>query len=680
MLQNYNPDKLKDDISYSLDSNLVKNEFKINENNKDSILIRNIDIKQDICSTNFEKDLKRLPSNLKFIRKYIYLEFIPKIEKTIGDLEAVKLSSNYDENVCNLRPFSVHKLPNITCFDLFETNNIKKSSINKMIYGTDDGNLGIYDLNSQKVLIEKQINPTGNLSKSRIDVIGTSSIKYFDIYITRIAVHMRGVPNIQIMIYNHSYSIINNECEISLTEGSQSNEVNISLASLVKEIKFSNDSYYMSVVDYSGGVRIFKFNDLPNTGVLAKDKLPQKKENPISMQFAFGFSKLHNPPLNPPASKSMDNQAVGEKPVLITYLKNREIENITIIPIPQKLKEETNLFNSGTNKDKKVSQPVANKNQPLEKNKKMDLKTNKKDAPVADIIDSEFAEQANPNSINYDTKAIYDEKTSTDITPLLKYNKNQPYITFIQKKFIYQDKTNGGYLSNKITIGAYVSFYGSNNLKFISLYPYLTESMKNAFKLSKLNGAPAMSSEDSLALSSQMLKKEKDYINFIKNKLDQVNSELNQIAYSSTNNLTELRLREINKDKVISTDRNQIVSSEISLRENTKSEINFMLLFPITCQSGSNNFSKLINILCIGMQDGSILLWDTELHTDIILFKEKRSEIIQMSLDDKYLISGSLDGQIHIYSMSEMRLIFTCYNSPHKNHPIQMVINCNNIL
>ena len=98
-----------------------------------------------------------------------------------------------------------------------------------------------------------------------------------------------------------------------------------------------------------------------------------------------------------------------------------------------------------------------------------------------------------------------------------------------------------------------------------------------------------------------------------------------------------------------------------------------MMLFPITCLIGYNNFSKMINILCIGMKDGSILVWDTELHTDITLFKEKRAEIVQMSLDENCLISGSLDGQIHVYNMTEKKLIFNCYNSPQKNFPIQTV-------
>ena len=104
MLHNYDSNQHIGNITDSeITNSPINDKLTINDKKTGSILFRNIDIKQDLCSTKFEKDIKRLPSNLKFIRKYIYLDFIPKLEKILGDLESIKQSANYDENICNVR-------------------------------------------------------------------------------------------------------------------------------------------------------------------------------------------------------------------------------------------------------------------------------------------------------------------------------------------------------------------------------------------------------------------------------------------------------------------------------------------------------------------------------------------------------------------------------------------------
>jgi len=671
----HDPHKLLN-LTTSILSTPCKEDTIEKEHNAESLLFQNIDINHDIFSTKFEKDLKRLPSNLKFIRKYIYLEFMPKLEKIIGDLESIKQSANYDENISYVRPLTVKKLPNITCFDLFETNNIKNSVLNKMIYGTINGILGIYDLESSKILIERQINPIASGGISRVDVIGTSSIKNFDSYITRIALQLRGDPNVQVMTFNHSYGILSNECVINLKDGLP-NDSNILLSSLICEIKFSKDTFYISLTDYLGGVRIFKFNDLPYAGAIRREtRSDSKKENPTSMQFSFGSSKVQVSNNNNliGTSKQSDNQSSSVKvqPVLVTYLKNKENENYTIIPSLNKPKEEVITGQTDIKdqlKDKKVLQTQRNNKRNNTLSRKMDISLGKKELTMQMTKDSGFYEPSNTTNPYYENKSAVDEKTSSDITPLQTYHSHHPFITFIQKKFITQDLSSGGYISSIITIGAYIGFYGNNNLKYISLYPYLTEGMKNISKFSMQKGAPVISQEDSISLASQLNKKEKEYINFLKMRLDAVNSELNQIGTTSA-----IISQDRNKEKVSNLrDKIQINPSDISYKEITKGEINFMMLFPITCLIGFNNFSKMINVICIGMKDGSILIWDTELHTDITLFKDKRAEIVQMSLEENFLISGSLDGQIHVYNMIEKKLIFNCYNSPQRNYPIQTV-------
>ena len=75
------------------------------------------------------------------------------------------------------------------------------------------------------------------------------------------------------------------------------------------------------------------------------------------------------------------------------------------------------------------------------------------------------------------------------------------------------------------------------------------------------------------------------------------------------------------------------------------------------------------------MNNGSILVWDTELHIDKFLFQEDRGEIISLSIDENYLISGSLDGQAHIYELINGNQIYKCYHNTHFNYPIQLVSN-----
>ena len=126
--------------------------------NEDNIRIRKLDIKIDPCLSEFERRLEMLPPNLKFIKKYLYLNFLPKIDKLIEDLEYIKLTPNYEEKITKIKPQSVLKIGSVfTCIDLFDTHNIKHMKTNKLVYGTSNGSIVIYDYENAKVLIEKPI-------------------------------------------------------------------------------------------------------------------------------------------------------------------------------------------------------------------------------------------------------------------------------------------------------------------------------------------------------------------------------------------------------------------------------------------------------------------------------------------------------------------------------------------
>jgi hypothetical protein len=130
-----------------------------------------------------------------------------------------------------------------------------------MIFGTMKGNLGIYDIDTDKIVIEI------NLSKqNRVDHISTSTIKYFDTYQTRIAASCRGETKIYILSYNHSFTGINTECILNtITPESTSPPEppeKINLMNIISGLKLSKDGYFLSVTDHAGGVRIFNFADI----------------------------------------------------------------------------------------------------------------------------------------------------------------------------------------------------------------------------------------------------------------------------------------------------------------------------------------------------------------------------------------------------------------------------------
>lgn len=635
------------------------------------LTIRKVDAKTDIYCTDFEKQISRLPSNLKFIKKYLYYELLPKVEKYIEDLEVIKETPNYDEKTPIIKPQIVSKVgTQITCMDSFDTHNIKHMRSTKIIYGTITGSVIIYDLESQRIICEKQI---GN--KSRIEIISTSTIKYYDALISRIAVTVRREPNVYIYTYNHSFTIISQESILNLKEGSQTDST-IQLSNLICNIKFSNDSFFVSLTDYSGGVRIYKFNDVPQTkdqGSIGSGTLlnPSKKEPVSGVQLSFQQGKDKRGSMMPGAggvatgnSNEMTQQSQQGNnytniPILITQVKYKEPENYTII---KKSKEDPNK-NQGQNASSVKPNAAQQKNQPA--------KTPAKDVKNAVGKDSQLQNLSSPlDENNYNLTAIIDEK-GNDLTPLLKFSKNHPFQSFVQKKLVFEEKQTGSFASCLVTIGMYIAFQGTNNLKYISLYTHLTENMKSIFKIVKSKASTNLSPDDTMSLGSSLAKREKEYINFLKSKLENqgmVNSNLPNINQQANSNDKNQKLP-VKNEKEKTSD----ISNNNTLDLAIKSEINFNTLFLITFFTSQKIFNSHNNLLGIGMNNGSILVWDAELHVDKFLLQDERADIVSISIDENYLVSGSIDGQVHIYNLLDGSMVYKSYHNAYRNNPIEVV-------
>ena len=92
--------------------------------------------------------------------------------------------------------------------------------------------------------------------------------------------------------------------------------------------------------------------------------------------------------------------------------------------------------------------------------------------------------------------------------------------------------------------------------------------------------------------------------------------------------------------------------------------------------NGQKEINKYNNLLGIGMIDGSILVWDCELHTDkFLLQKNSRFEITSIAIDENYLISGTIKGQIYIYDLIEGKEIFNCAHDPYSVSSFQLLMS-----
>ena len=77
-------------------------------------------------------------------------------------------------------------------------------------------------------------------------------------------------------------------------------------------------------------------------------------------------------------------------------------------------------------------------------------------------------------------------------------------------------------------------------------------------------------------------------------------------------------------------------------------ELNFTISFNIIVMNGQKAISKYNYLLDVGIIDGSVLVWDFELHVDTFLLqKNSRFEITSISVDENYLICGAIKGQIY---------------------------------
>ena len=325
---------------------------------------------------------------------------MPHLENTLDELEEIRKTPNYDEKVVKIRPLPTRSIPNeiISCIDLLNNNNIGEPNISKMIFGTMKGNLGIYDIEFDKTVIEI------NLSKqNRVEHITTSTIKYFDTYQTRIAACCRGETNIYILSYNHSFTGITTECILNTvtpeTNTPPTPPEKLQLNMVISGLKLSKDGYFLSVTDFDGGVRIFNFS---NIGI--QSQMQGAATNPATISNEDENAKSDN---NSNTSGIIDDKTLKEKKssklVISAVPQVSQDNNLKFIFVGRYQYNKTENFTILPNDTQQVDDKNKKKDQQQPKDAKK--KDNKKGGKGNDEGE---AEVKNPNE--YNIKSEFDEE------------------------------------------------------------------------------------------------------------------------------------------------------------------------------------------------------------------------------------------------------------------------------
>ena len=487
---------------------------------------------------------------------------------------------------------------------------------NKICLGTINGTIIIYDIESYRIVLEKSFTPG-----KRIEVISSSSVRYFDTYLSRIASVSRGDPNIYIFSFNHTFNVINHEFIISLYTPLNLNQPDIPISSLIYEMKFSPDTFYLAASDYAGGIRLYRFNDIPQNLKEMVDQKSDTKKDSFNNPFAFGAKKEEKQTIPQLNNKNDKKEDAGLTYMLINHYKFKEIENFSILKKDEIILDQKDKKNADKSKSQVIPQTTS--------------KNDKGKGPI----------QVVPTEPIYEIKPVLEG--NIDKTPVSMYPSKYPFFSFSQKRLIIDEKSNNNFISYLVTNGFYYSFYGSKNIKYVSLYPLINDKMKNSFKIYKSKNVILATTEESLSMANSKAKKEKEFVTFLKGKIDALNINVNSNLLN--NNQSNLL------DKI-----------------KTLEEFSFDLLYPLTCLALQKSYQT-SNYLGVGLKQGSIHVFDLDLQSDKHLFQTLKFEVSQISIDESYLLGCSVDGQVHIYDLVSGNCTYQCYHNPYQNFPILSV-------
>ncbi len=89
----------------------------------------------------------------------------------------------------------------------------------------------------------------------------------------------------------------------------------------------------------------------------------------------------------------------------------------------------------------------------------------------------------------------------------------------------------------------------------------------------------------------------------------------------------------------------------------------------------TRSYNKKYNFLAFGLKNGSVLIWDCELHCDKLYIENGNSfQITHLTINENFLMSASVNGKVFINDLNDGCLVYEAYNNPYMNYPITSII------
>lgn len=603
--------------------NFYGNPSNFQEQNQDFLLHKNLDVTSNFFLNNLEREINQLPTGLQLAKEFIYYKLIPNVESMIKELETLKQTTNYDDNIPYISVTTSTETEAVSAIDCFSTHNIKGKMFNRMIYGTGKGDIYIHDFDTNRTIVEKKV------YSSRVEIIRSSTVKYYDTFLSRIIVACRGCSDLFIYNFNHSQAIMTLEETISmdsyvmyLNPNIQINEKkdakaakdqppeNKSLAVLPCSVTVSKDSFFLVVSNFEASSLVFKFGDIPNSS----DRTVKKISDEVYK--------------------------------LISVVTAPKQENFSLL--------QTQLPQDDNSKKDKKSVP-SKKEDPKDKGKNS-IRQGAKNDKVSEGNQEEL------DNTKYNIKAVYNN-SKVDVSALQPRPDNFQFADFIQKKTVFEDPETAGFSSVVITTGIYFSFHNYSTIKYLNLTDHVSKQMKAVFKISKVKGNNPISEEEMFNMRSKVTKQEKEFYTYLKNKVETLN-----ILNTNNPNPNPIGLALSTQPKPKDPKAVPTTSNELGKC------FDFSIISKVSCQSYPKLSGLKFNYLGIGLKNGSILIWDTELHCDKFLLETKNSvEVTHITINSQYVMSASIDGNVFIYELMSGKMVYQANNNPYMNYPIKEV-------
>ena len=515
----------------------------------------------------------------------------------------------------------------ISCFANHKTN-----PTNSLLVGDKSGNVLLLDLNKRALTTRKEIVP-----ERRIIDISAVTIPFEDTYLTTFSVISHATQE----VFIYQYKLVDHTMKPLYSIRCAKNVQTINNETEVGEFPFkaviSSEGSYISIILYNGNVEVYKIPE-----PLATPKGGEDQGGYVS----FLQPGLQVPPMNAPTK--VNNSAVPAKglekgapqlqtqaqtpaqllaantielfPVKKIMLKAPEVEKdprevlLSLLCGPPEVDPNVQL-----EKAKEANVAARDKKPPVQKGKEAPQLVKEETKPIitpTDLLKKEYMQ--NPIKTFKELRRSSEGDNSEYVEPPLYY----PDIYYLQTPVIVQDTSQKQFSFEKVV-----------DLTSDMICVWRQTNTFDIYELEKvtIEHVPA-------------------YI--IASVFKPVDSIANRSDRSSINSLS-IKADQKAAPKPIPVQ--PPVQPKVVQQQNAEATVlspvySFDMIYPIACSSISKNST----FLSLGLQDGTIIIWDVGLNQQkFVLDKHRLSVTVVSFYEDWRLISGSKDGTVHLYDLQD---------------------------